>query len=308
MAPAADVARCPAVETEGAPPGGVTAGAAAGTAACDCEEMQAAASWRLGAVMTGRDTAALCLPTSAAQAKLIGPDGRFSPQADEDDVSRAPTQDGRDGGSGSGSHAAAHFRLKVGTAVAPCEQTCAADQDGRGAKGAAPDDPGLPPPPGASITRRLGDGICSLMARGSGWMYACFVAAAFLGAAPRFFVLLACQAVPQLRMPEAADFKTIWAPCKDPRNAFTAASPNGTLHHMMVLSDQGLSIMGTCLASIAALRLMYPQMDNTRGGRLVSHGCRCCACLDALHTRTHACASTHLRAQRLFTYDTHFRS
>ena len=42
MAPAADVARCPAVETEGAPPGGVTAGAAAGTAACDCEEMQAA--------------------------------------------------------------------------------------------------------------------------------------------------------------------------------------------------------------------------------------------------------------------------
>ena len=218
-------------------------------------------------------------------------------------LSRSQAED--DGGDGSDRRPAAQVGKLAGPDVAPYEQTRAADQGQRGAGGAVTGvtdctahahGRGLLSP-GASMTSRLGDGICSWMARDSARMYVCFVVAASLGVAPRFLVLLACcRAVPQARMAEALDFKALWAPCKDPRNAFPATSPNGALYHVMVLSDQGLSIVGICFAYIAALQLMYPWMGNSRGGRFVSRGYRCCACLYAPHTPTQAWASSHPRA------------
>ena len=239
-------------------------------AADDGGELEGAAAARGGASKEGLATPVQRLPSyPAAQAKLVGEtrDGRLSPQAEEECVSRAVTQvgEGSDGGSVSG--AAAHVVGAPAVAVMPCEQTCAKGQGAGGAGGAVPGDGVLPSPAVKTTRRRLGDRICSLMARSDAWMYACFVAAASLGAAPRFLVLLACQAVPQVSMPEAVDFKTLWAPCKDPRNAFSAVSPNGALYHAMALSDQGLSMGGMTIAFIAALQLMYPTLCNTRGGR-----------------------------------------
>ena len=194
----------------------------------------------------------------------------------------------------------------AGPTVAPhagCKHTCAADQGKRAARGGAVSGDRSLVQPGVRTTRQWGhnlsDGICSLMARGSAWMHLCFVVAASLGVAPRFVVLLACQAVPQVRMPEAVDFKTLWATCKDPRNAFTATSPNGALYHVMALSDQGFTVVGICVVYIAALLLLHPRLGSSRRGRLVSQGCQCCACLDARALPCESCLvrSAHQHAR-----------
>ena len=80
-----------------------------------------------------------------------------------------------------------------------------------------------------------------------------FVAAGFVAAAPKAIVLLIINGVvAQVPASQAlSDFKSMWAPCKDPKNLFPAYSPGGQVYKWLFTANDafvamGLTIMHVC--------------------------------------------------------------
>ena len=105
-------------------------------------------------------------------------------------------------------------------------------------------------------------------------MLACFLLIALAGAMPRCIALAIIDRTVQLQgpMPEIFEnFTAIWAPCKDPENAFTAFYRDGQLYQTIILTDHVFWLMGITLAYLGALHVVFPVMPpRGRAGQLFS--------------------------------------
>ena len=107
--------------------------------------------------------------------------------------------------------------------------------------------------------------------RGTGSLLACFLLIALAGAMPRSIALAIINRTVQVQSPMPAvleNFTAIWAPCKDPENAFTAFYRDGQLYRSIILTDHAFWLMGATMAYLGAIHVVFPVM------RLRGTGCR----------------------------------
>jgi hypothetical protein len=103
------------------------------------------------------------------------------------------------------------------------------------------------------------------------WVYVCFLAASFAGAAPRATVLLISRALPQaaLQSLEHEDgFKELWRPCRGGA-AFSSFGPGGVFYLFTVLSDQCFGMLGTTMISMGCLAAMCVHVRRSTPDRRV---------------------------------------
>jgi hypothetical protein len=90
-------------------------------------------------------------------------------------------------------------------------------------------------------------------------MFAWFAVATLVATAPRWIALLSISlSVTQAPMPAALeDFKSMWAPCKDPKNLFPAYSPGGQLYKSLATSNDFCTWMGASGFHMIALHVLF---------------------------------------------------
>ena len=105
----------------------------------------------------------------------------------------------------------------------------------------------------------------------TGSLLACFLLIALAGSMPRSIALVIISRTVQVQSPMSAvleNFTAIWAPCKDPENAFTAIYRDGQLYRSIILTDHAFWLMGVTMAYLGAIHVVFPVM------RLRGTGCR----------------------------------
>jgi len=113
--------------------------------------------------------------------------------------------------------------------------------------------------------------------RGTGSLLACFLLIALAGAMPRSIALAIINRTVQVQSPMPAvleNFTAIWAPCKDPENAFTAFYRDGQLYRSIILTDHAFWLMGITMAYLGAIHVVFPVMPlppRGTGGRRARH-------------------------------------
>ena len=83
-------------------------------------------------------------------------------------------------------------------------------------------------------------------------LFGFFFAAALVACVPRVIALASITLrAPQARMPEAlTDFKSMWAPCKDPKNMFPAYSPDGMVYKLLATTNDVITVLMTSISSV----------------------------------------------------------
>ena len=111
--------------------------------------------------------------------------------------------------------------------------------------------------------RRAQDGVL----RDCASMLALFVVATLFATAPRWIALLSISwLVPHAPMPAALDdFKSMWTPCKNPKNMFPAFSPDGQLYKSLEVVHISLDIIGVAMTWMCFCRLWLAVQDWGRG-------------------------------------------
>jgi hypothetical protein len=114
-----------------------------------------------------------------------------------------------------------------------------------------------------TCVRRAQDGVL----RDCASMLALFVVATLFATAPRWIALLSISwLVPHAPMPAALDdFKSMWTPCKNPKNMFPAFSPDGQLYKSLEVVHISLDIIGVAMTWMCFCRLWLAVQDWGRG-------------------------------------------
>ena len=107
--------------------------------------------------------------------------------------------------------------------------------------------------------RRAQDGVL----RDCASMLALFVVATLFATAPRWIALLSISwLVPHAPMPAALDdFKSMWTPCKNPKNMFPAFSPDGQLYQSLEVVHNSVDIIGYAMMRMCFCRLWLAVQD-----------------------------------------------
>ncbi|MFN9901837.1 MAG: hypothetical protein ACK55Z_24255, partial [bacterium] len=72
--------------------------------------------------------------------------------------------------------------------------------------------------------------------------------------------------MPHAPMPAALDdFKSMWTPCKNPKNMFPAFSPDGQLYKSLEVVHISLDIIGVAMTWMCFCRLWLAVQDWGRG-------------------------------------------
>ena len=96
-----------------------------------------------------------------------------------------------------------------------------------------------------------------------------FIAAALIGTAPRCFVLLASQALPQVAPSQAVDaFMDSWQTCADDSRVFSDFSADGLVYKVMVASDHAFTHIGITMAVMVALSIPQDAPGSQRAAWL----------------------------------------
>jgi hypothetical protein len=111
--------------------------------------------------------------------------------------------------------------------------------------------------------RRAQDGVL----RDSAWTFAFFVVSTLFATAPRWIALLSISwLVPHAPMPAALDdFKSMWTPCKDPKNMFPAFSPDGQLYKSLEVAHNSFEIIGFAIMTMCFCHLWLAVQDWAKG-------------------------------------------
>ena len=111
--------------------------------------------------------------------------------------------------------------------------------------------------------RRVQDGVLREFAS----MFAIFVVTTLFATAPRWIALLSISwLVPHAPMPAALDdFKSMWAPCKDPKNMFPAYSPDGQLYTSLQLANSSIGDIGGVMMMTCFCHLWLAVQDWGKG-------------------------------------------
>jgi hypothetical protein len=100
-------------------------------------------------------------------------------------------------------------------------------------------------------------------------LFLCFITASLAAALPRVIALLSINGlVEQAPMPQALDdFKTMWAPCKDPKNLFPAYSSGGQFYKFLDTAGAAFAEIGSTIAGMSFLHA-WIFLDHIPNGTL----------------------------------------
>jgi hypothetical protein len=114
-----------------------------------------------------------------------------------------------------------------------------------------------------SSLRKAQDGVL----RDCASMLALFVVATLFATAPRWIALLSISwFVPHAPMPAALDdFKSMWTPCKDPKNMFPAFSPDGQVYTSLQIAHNSIDIIGVAIMTMCFCHLWLAVKDWGKG-------------------------------------------